>query len=75
MTCAGYKRIASVFDRAAFMASKWTPKQPGSLIATELLTFDIWADDPQRAEVPTLTVVTEWIPAKADRLLDNGVEE
>ncbi len=50
MICAGYMRIASFSNRAAFVASDWLPIQAGALIATELLTFDIWADDPQHAE-------------------------
>lgn len=66
MICAGCMRIASFPDRAAFMSSKWVPTVTGPLIATELLTFDIWADDPQHAEPPRLPVITEWIPAKAD---------
>lgn len=74
MICAGYMRIASFSDRTAFVASDWMPTQAGALIATELLTFDIWAEDPQHAEGPPLAVITEWIPAKSDRLLTAASE-
>jgi len=74
MICAGQMRIASFPDRATFLASDWSPELPGKLIATELRTFDIWANDPQHAEAPPLTLITEWIPAKTDRLLTIGGE-
>ena len=68
MVCAGQMRISSFADRAAFIASDWVPAEPGGLIATELETFDIWVDDPQFREAPPLRVISEWIPAVADRV-------
>lgn len=70
MICAALMKIASFPDRAAFIESDWMPRQSGQLIATELETFDIWTDDPELAEEPPRTIITEWIPAKADRLID-----
>ena len=47
MICAGYMRIGSFPDSAAFEASNFTTEVPGPYRATNVGTFDIWADDPE----------------------------
>lgn len=67
MVCAGYVRLASFPNREAFEVSKFRPHLPPPYRATSSTMFDIWADDPQFKEGTPQAVITEWIPAKADR--------
>jgi len=68
MICAGYVRLASFLSREAFEVSEFRPSLPPPYRATSNnSTFDIWADDPQFKDDPPQTIITEWVPAKADR--------